>query len=138
MKTFFIVIIALFQFNIGIVFAKNNILETNMLLSPEDIKIYKQIFIIQSKPIQNRNNCNCSSEWRKVDKLIKKIDNKILLGTVFAERYLHPTGWRSSYKQLKLWLDRYNDHPDAVRIYRIASKRKPKNFKNPKIQYKDS
>ncbi|MGY9027945.1 MAG: lytic transglycosylase domain-containing protein [Candidatus Puniceispirillales bacterium] len=131
MKIFFIVIIALFQFHTGIVFGKNNILETNTLLSPEDIKIYKQIFNIQSKPIQNRNNCNCSSEWRKVDKLIKKIDNKILLGTVFAERYLHPSGWRSSYKQLKLWLDRYNDHPDAVRIYRIASKRKPKNFKNP-------
>ena len=63
MKIFFIVIIVLFQFNTGIVFGKNNILETNTLLSPEDIKIYKQIFNIQSKPIQNRNNCNCSSEW---------------------------------------------------------------------------
>ena len=84
MKTFFIVIIVLFQFNTGIVFGKNNILEKNTLLYSEDLKIYKQIFIIQSQPIQNRNNCNCSIEWRKVDKLIKKIDNKILLGTVYA------------------------------------------------------
>ena len=59
MKTFFIVIIVLFQFNTGIVFGKNNILEKNTLLSSEDLKIYKQIFIIQSQPIQNRNNCNC-------------------------------------------------------------------------------
>ena len=65
MKFFFIVIIALFQFHTGIVFGKNNILETNTLLSPEDIKIYKQIFIIQSQSIQNRNYCNCSSEWKK-------------------------------------------------------------------------
>ena len=37
----------------------------------------------------------------KVDKLIKRVKNKILLGNVYADRYLHPTGWRSSYNDLK-------------------------------------
>ena len=45
---------------------------------------------------------------------------------------MHPTGWRSSYTDLKNWLDKYNDHPDATRIIRIALKRKPNNSKSPK------
>jgi len=98
------------------------------VLSPKDIEIYKEIFKIQKKPIKNKK----SSEWKKIDVLIKKLDNKILLGNVYSERYLHPTGWRSSYKDLKIWLDKYNDHPDATRIARIAIKRKPNNAKNPK------
>ena len=98
------------------------------ILSPVDIKIYKKIFEIQKLPIKSKK----SKEWKKVDDLIKKLNNKILLGSVYAERYLHPTGWRSSYTDLKNWLDKYNDHPDATRITRIALKRKPNNFKNPK------
>ena len=98
--------------------AKNE--DVKKILSQKDIKIYKQIFQIQSLPIKNKN----SKEWKKVDKLIWKIENKILLGNVYADRYLHPTGWRSSYSDLKKWLDKYNDHPDATRITRIALKRK--------------
>ena len=103
-------------------------LQKNKILSNLDITLYKQIFAIQDISIKNRQ----SPKWKTVNKLIKKLDNKILLGNVFAERYLHPTGWRSSFKELKQWLDKYSDHPDATRIYRIAIKRKPKNHKNPK------
>jgi hypothetical protein len=78
-KYLFVLIIVLFQFSIENVFAKNNILDRANLLSSNDIKIYKQIFSIQSKSILNKRNCNCSIEWKKVDKLIKKIKNKILL-----------------------------------------------------------
>ncbi|MDC0092869.1 lytic transglycosylase domain-containing protein, partial [Alphaproteobacteria bacterium] len=102
------------------------------VLSPKDIETYKQIFKIQKQPIRNKK----SLTWKKIDVLIKKLDNKILLGNIYAERYLHPTGWRSSYKDLKIWLDKYNDHPDATRIARIAIKRKPKNTKNPKAPTK--
>jgi hypothetical protein len=70
-----------------------------------------------------------------VDRLISKLKNKILLGNVYADRYLHPTGWRSSYNELRLWLKQYNDHPDATRILRIAVKRKPKNSKILKNQH---
>ena len=131
MKYLFILIIVLFQFSNQGALAKGIILEEKNLLSNEDIKIYKKIFSIQTKSFINKKNCNCSIEWKKVDILIQSLNNKILLGTVYAERYLHPTGWRSSYKELKVWLDKYNDHPDAYRIERLALKRKPKKFKNP-------
>ena len=107
-------------------FANNE--NVRKILSQDDIKIYKKIFEIQKLPIKSKK----SKEWKKVDNLIKRLNNKILLGNVYAERYLHPTGWRSSYTDLKNWLDKYNDHPDATRITRIALKRKPKNSKNPK------
>ena len=59
--------------------------------------------------------------------LIKKLDNKILLGNVYAERYLHPY-WVGEVliTILVVWLDKYNDHPDATRISRIALKKKTK------------
>ena len=102
--------------------------DTKKILTQNDIKIYKKIFKIQKLPIKNKK----SNEWKQVDNLIKKIKNKVLLGNVYADRYLHPTGWRSSYNDLKKWLDKYNDHPDATRITRIALKRKPSNQKSPK------
>ena len=46
-----------------------------------------------------------SKEWKNVDKLIKTLNNKILLGNIYAERYLPPTGWRSSYNDLRIWLE---------------------------------
>ena len=60
MKYLFVLIIVLFQFSNQNVFAKNNILDRENLLSSNDIKIYKQIFSIQSKAIPNKRNCNCS------------------------------------------------------------------------------
>tara|TARA_B100002019_G_scaffold222884_1_gene195740 strand:+ start:502 stop:2277 length:1776 start_codon:yes stop_codon:yes gene_type:complete len=107
-------------------FANNE--KVRKILSQDDIKIYKKIFEIQKLPIKSKK----SKEWKKVDNLIKRLNDKILLGNVYAERYLHPTGWRSSYTDLKNWLDKYNDHPDATRITRIALKRKPNNLKSPK------
>ena len=126
-EKFFNIILVIF---LKLLFTANysfgNNLEKYELLSLKDVKIYKKIFEIQSKQIKNRN----SKEWREVDNLIKTLDNKILLGSVYSDRYLHPTGWRSSYSELRLWLEKYNDHPNAVRIARIAKRRKPKNSKN--------
>ena len=110
----------------NISFANND--NIKKILSLDDIKIYKKIFEIQKLPIKSKK----SKEWKKVNDLIKSLNNRILLGNVYAERFLHPTGWRSSFADLKKWLDKYNDHPDATRITRIALKRKPNNFKSPK------
>ena len=74
--------------------------DKDKILSLGDVKIYKKIFEIQKKQIKNKK----SKEWKDVDRLISKLKNKILLGNVYADRYLHPTGWRSSYKELRLWL----------------------------------
>ena len=98
------------------------------LLNESDVKIYKEVFKLQSKQIKSRN----SKVWKKIEKLKKQIDNKILLGTLNADKYLHPTGWRSSYKELKDWLNEYHDHPDAYKIHRIALRRKPIKSSSPK------
>ena len=82
------------------------------ILNEKDVKLYSQIFDFQSKSIKSKN----SKTWSKINILKKNITNKLLFGTIEAEKYLHPTGWRSTYKELKKWLDNYNDHPDAYRI----------------------
>ena len=105
----------------------DNYLKFN-LLNENDVKIYKEVFKLQSKQIKSRN----SKVWKKIEKLKKQLDNKILLGTLNAEKYLHPTGWRSSFKELKDWLNEYHDHADAYKIHRIALRRKPIKSKPPK------
>ena len=106
--------------------AENN-LDIN-ILSASDEKIYREVFKLQSKQIKSKN----SKIWKKIEKLKNQINNKILIGTLNADKYLHPTGWRSSYKELKQWLNEYHDHPDAYKIYRLALRRKPVKSKLPK------
>ena len=125
-KILFVLIFLSSLFFSNVSFANNENIKN--VLSLDDVKIYKKIFKIQKLPIKSKK----SKEWKEVDSLIRSLNNKILLGNVYAERFLHPTGWRSSYTDLKKWLDKYNDHPDANRIIRIALKRKPNNSKSPK------
>ena len=61
-----------------------------------------------------------------------RVKDPLLKGHVLAQRYLHPTAWRSSYKELSSWLLAYNDHPDASRIYWLAKRRKPAKERAPK------
>ncbi len=91
------------------------------ILMPADVSRYRVIFKLQR-----------SGEWKAADKIIKKLEDRILMGHVLAQRYLHPTKYRSHYKELKAWLDHYADHPDARRLYKLALKRRPKNWKLPK------
>jgi soluble lytic murein transglycosylase len=90
-------------------------------LSPSDAVLYRKIFDIQ-----------VSGDWRKADKLIKQLEDKALMGHVMAQRFLHPTKYRSKYKELKAWMQDYADHPDAGRLYKLALKRRPANWRHPK------
>jgi len=90
-------------------------------LSAADIERYRRIFAVQA-----------DGAWADADGLIAGLDSEILLGHVLAQRYLHPTDYRSSYQELAAWLERYADHPDASRIYRLAMKRKPKGAPSPR------
>ena len=83
-------------------------------LSKKDIINYKKIFTYQE-----------ICEWKKANKFILKIQNKILIGHVLAQRYLHPKCYRSKFLELSSWLKIYSDHPQAKRIYRLAIKRMP-------------
>ena len=83
-------------------------------LSDADDALYRQIFALQE-----------IGSWGKADRLIAKLENKLLLGHVLAQRYLHPTHYRSRYKELATWLRKYADHPEAKRIHKLAVERKP-------------
>ncbi len=91
------------------------------IVSETDASRYRVIFNLQK-----------NGDWRASDKIIKTLEDKHLMGHVLAQRYLHPTKYRSRYKELKAWLDDYVDHPYAGRIYKLALKRKPKNWRYPK------
>ena len=54
------------------------------------------------------------------------------MGHVQALKLLHPTKHRSSFLELRDWLDKHNDQYEAKRIYKLGVKRKPSGAKNPK------
>lgn len=83
--------------------------EVPRILSDSDAQIYRQIFILQSQ-----------ADMGSATRLIAELSDKRLLGHVQAQRYLHPTGYRSSYGELKQWLGQYADYPQAAQIYALA------------------
>ncbi len=91
------------------------------VLNGADVQRYGKIFKLQQK-----------GDWHKADKLIKVLDDKLLMGHVLAQRYLHPTKYRSKYKELKAWMAEYSDHHYAKQIYKLALRRRPANWKKPK------
>lgn len=91
------------------------------ILTTQDATLYKQIFGAQDR-----------SDFKTADKLIRRVKNKLLMGHVQFQRYLHPTGYKSKFGELRTWLSKYNDHPEAYRAFSLAMKRKPKKSREPK------
>ncbi len=89
-------------------------------LSKDDASRYTRIFELQKK-----------GHWKRSQKIITQLSNKLLLGHVLAQKYLHPTKYRSKYPELLAWMKNYADHPQAKRIYSLASRRRPANWKSP-------
>jgi len=99
--------------------------EYPQVLSSGDVATYQRLFDVQEK-----------GQWKKADGLIKTLEDPLLLGHVLAQRYLHPTKYRSRYRELKDWMSQYADHPQAGRIYKLALRRRPKNWRMPKAPAK--
>ncbi len=91
------------------------------VLTEGDVGLYRRIFALQE-----------DGDWKAADRLIATLGDRLLMGHVMAQRYLHPTKYRSRYKELKGWMAEYADHPDARRIYKLALRRKPRNWRSPK------
>ncbi len=91
------------------------------VLTARDRGLYKQIFAYQD-----------DAKWGQADRLIKRLDDPLLVGHILRDRYLHPNAYRSSYTELSDWLIAYYDLPDAYRIYRLAKKKQPKRAAAPK------
>ena len=91
------------------------------VLTPEDAQRYKRIFALQT-----------GGKWKSADKEIAKLQDRRLMGHVLYQRFMHPRAYRSKYRELKMWLDNYADHPNARQVYRLALKRRPKNYRYPR------
>jgi soluble lytic murein transglycosylase len=85
------------------------------VLSATDSARYKRIFELHE-----------AGEWRSAQTIIKQLDDQRLMGHVLALKYLHPTKYRSRFRELRDWLKDYADHPQARRIHRLAVLRQPK------------
>ena len=99
---------------------KYNDIFSSKILSEEDVKNYQQAYYFQEK-----------CKWKSANRFILKIQNKTLLGHIYAQKFLHPNCYTSKYLELYYWLKKYNDHPQAKRIYRLAIKRMPPGYKSP-------
>ncbi len=81
-------------------------------LSGEQSKIYGDIFALQAE-----------GKMDDADKLFARVKDNRLMGHVLAQRYLH-ADYTSRYEELSDWMERYADHPDADRIYKLALAKK--------------
>ncbi len=90
-------------------------------LNSFDIAQYKRLLDLQK-----------NGDMKQAVPEIGQLRDPLLKGHILAHRYLHPTAWRSSFKELSNWLVSYNDHPDASRIYWLAKRRKPSKERHPK------
>lgn len=79
-----------------------------LMVSNSDIKHYKRIFRALKK-----------SDFETMEEEISELDNDILMGNVLAEKYLSAK-YKSNFDELKNWLNKYSDHPQANRIYKLA------------------
>ncbi|MEM8951598.1 MAG: lytic transglycosylase domain-containing protein [Pseudomonadota bacterium] len=89
-------------------------------LSDRNVLLYREIFDLQEE-----------GAWKAADALLARLNDDTLIGHVQHQRYMHPTAYRSSYKELAAWLKAYGDHPDADRVYKLALKRKPRGAEAP-------
>ena len=90
------------------------------ILGPKDAARYRRIFELQK-----------DGDWKAADREIARLDDRLLMGHVLYQRYMHPTKYRSGFKELSAWMKRYADHPGARRVYRLARKRQPARARAP-------
>ncbi|MGF1474035.1 MAG: lytic transglycosylase domain-containing protein [Geminicoccaceae bacterium] len=90
------------------------LLEAPDILSAADAAIYQRVFRLQE-----------DGNWGEADIAVAALDDRLLMGHVLRQRYLHPSAYRSEFEELVGWLATYDDHPGALRIFRLAEKRRP-------------
>lgn len=90
------------------------------VLPGDDAARYREIFDLQA-----------AGRMRAAANRFADLEDARLMGHVLAQRYLHPTAYRASYRELIAWLDTYPDLPMADRVYRLAVSRKPKRAARP-------
>lgn len=92
---------------------KTSPFDSKSAFSDKQARLHREIFDLQRQ-----------GKIKEADKRFAGLNTSILNGHILAERYLHPNAYKASYQELKDWLDRYADHPQAKRIYKLAQNRK--------------
>jgi soluble lytic murein transglycosylase len=90
------------------------------VLGPADVGRYRQALALQRE-----------GRVAEADRALRAAESDALRGHVLAERYLHPKAYKSSYDELAAWLERYAELPQAHRIHRLATAKRPKGAKAP-------
>jgi soluble lytic murein transglycosylase-like protein len=78
------------------------------VLYDKDIKLYRKAFALQK-----------NGKIEEADKLLKKVDNKVLMGYFLYHRYMSPY-YKTKYAEAKNWLNKYSDLPIANKVYELA------------------
>lgn len=117
----FLIILLSFMIMEGFFFSEKVLAALPHILYDKDIKNYKKIFELQEK-----------ARFKEADKVIKDIQNDILMGYVLHQRYMSPY-YKTPFKEVKEWLFKYYDMPNANDIYKLGlQKGARKELKKPK------
>ncbi len=84
------------------------------VLSDQDVETYKQMFAAAAEGDRDR-----------VIALAPGVKNRSLMGHVAAKGYLSPKTV-AEFNDLKAWLKKFGDYPEAERIYALAVRKDPK------------
>jgi soluble lytic murein transglycosylase-like protein len=84
------------------------------VLAPADAERYAAAFALQD-----------SGDWDGADRQIAGIRDRLLLGSLLAQRYLSP-GYHTTLAQARAWLTTYRDLPEAHAIWALARHRAPR------------
>ena len=85
------------------------------VLSETDVDRYRAIFALQQ-----------DGRWSDANALVRRLHDRRLMGYVLAQKYLHPTKYRSRFSELRKWMAKYADHPQARRIHRNNLSARPR------------
>lgn len=83
------------------------------VLGDEDVQTYRQLFAAAA-----------AGDKARIAELSAKVKNRTLLGHVTAKGYLSPQTV-AEFDDLKAWLQKYTDFPEAARIHALASRKDP-------------
>ena len=84
------------------------------ILSPRDAEHYAAAFALQE-----------SSNWDEADRHIAAIQDRVLVGTLLAQRYLS-SDYKTTLAQAREWLAAYRDQPEAHAIWKLARHKAPR------------
>ncbi len=84
------------------------------VLSSEDVETYRALFAAAGK-----------GDKAQVAALAAKVKNRTLMGHVTAKSYLSPQTV-AQFDDLKAWLAKYPDYPEAERVFALAERKEPK------------